>query len=170
MFHYIVACAKEVVMSVAKTGTQAEIPVLGPIDILALEFPGNRFKGEILRNLYDLVAAGTIRIIDLLVVTKSESGRVATLELHELGEESSPVFTPLHASISQMITEEDTKAIGEQLRLNSSAAVLLFENSWAVNLKQALLNANGRLLVFERIPHEVVQEALEDLASSGISA
>jgi hypothetical protein len=167
MFWYVVACAKEVVMSDAKTGTQVEIPVLGPIDILALEFPGNRFKGEILRNLYDLVAAGTIRIIDLLIVTKSETGRVATLEMHELGEEPSAVLAPLKASINQMITEEDTKEIGELLRPNSSAAVLLFENSWAVKVKQAMLDANGRMLVFERIPHDVVHDALEELVASG---
>jgi Family of unknown function (DUF6325) len=160
---------KEEVMSDAKSDIQAEIPVLGPIDILALEFPGNRFKGEILRNLYEQVEAGTIRIIDLLIVTKSETGRVVTLELHELGEDASPVFTPLHASISQMITEEDTKEIGELLRPNSTAAVLLYENSWALKVKQAMLDANGRMLVFERIPHNVIQEALEDLASNGVT-
>ena len=42
----------------------------GPIDLIALEFPGNRFKGEILPDLLDLVEREVIRIYDLVIVTK----------------------------------------------------------------------------------------------------
>jgi hypothetical protein len=44
----------------------------GPIDLIALEFPGNRFKGEILPELFDLVDKGIIRIIDLVIIMKDQ--------------------------------------------------------------------------------------------------
>jgi hypothetical protein len=69
-----------------------------------------------------------------------------------------------------MITMEDIAGIGEQLATNSSAAILLYENVWALKTKQAMLAANGRLLFFERIPETVIQEAIADLAALSAQA
>jgi len=154
-------------MTDKQTGNPNGAMTLGPLDILALEFPGNRFKGEILRNLHELVAASTIRIIDLVVVTKSQTGLVSALELSELGTEASKALAPLRASISQMITNDDINEIGKQLTNNTTAALLVFENAWAAKTKQAMLEANGRVVLFERIPHQVVQDTLDDLAALG---
>jgi hypothetical protein len=49
---------------------------------------------------------------------------------------------------------------------NSTAAVMLFENLWAIKFKEAVLEANGRVIVQERIPHEFVQEALAELSAT----
>ena len=43
--------------------------------------------------------------------------------------------------------------------------LMLIENLWAKKTKQAMLDANGRLVMFERIPHDVVEEALADIAA-----
>jgi hypothetical protein len=141
--------------------------VLGPIDFIAIDFPGNHFNGQCLRELHELVAEGTIRVIDLVLITKSQEGNVSVLELKELDSETSDTLAPLQAAISQMITRDDLLMVGEQLGNDSTAAVMLFENTWARKTKQAIIDANGRLLVQERIPHHVVEEALEDLAALG---
>lgn len=154
-------------MTETKTSQQAGADLLGPLDIFVLEFSGNQFRGEILRNLHDLVAAGTIRILDLVVITKNESGRVSALEVQELGSEANEALAPLNASISQMITDEDIETIGQLLSNNATAGVLVIENSWAAKTKQAMLDANGRVVMFERIPHQFVQDALDDLAALG---
>jgi hypothetical protein len=60
--------------------------------------------------------------------------------------------------------------VGEALANNTSAGILLFENLWAVKFKEALIEADGRLLMQERIPHEVVLEALVDMANFDESA
>jgi Family of unknown function (DUF6325) len=137
---------------------------LGPIDFLALEFPGNKFKGEILPDLLELVEAGIIRIIDLVVVLKDPDGVVTVRELQELDPDAIRVFDPLKVEVTSMITRADIDMIADQLANNSTAGVMLFENVWALKTKQAMLDANGRLLMFERIPHEVVEEALEEMA------
>jgi len=138
---------------------------LGPIDFIVLEFPGNRFKGEILPNLFELVDQGIIRIIDLVIILKDEAGQVAARELRELDAAHIEMLNPLQAEVSQMITERDIETIAAQLDNNSTAGLMLIENLWAKKTQQAMLDANGRLVMFERIPHDVVEEALADIAA-----
>jgi hypothetical protein len=137
----------------------------GPVDLIALEFPGNRFRGEMLPDLLELVDKEIIRIIDLVTITKDQDGQVAVRELRELDPAHVEIFNPLKAEVNQMITESDVAMIAGQLADNSTAALLLIENLWAKKTKQAMIDANGRLVMFERIPHDVVEEALEDIAA-----
>jgi len=143
---------------------------LGPIDFIALEFPGNRFKGEILPDLFELVDKDIIRIIDLVIITKDQDGKVTVRELRELDPAHIEIFSPLNAEVNQMITKSDIDMVAEKLADNSTAGLLLIENLWAKKTQQAMMDANGRLVMFERIPHDVVEEALADieaLAPSG---
>ena len=137
----------------------------GPIDFIALEFPGNRFKGEILPDMLELVDKEIIRIIDLVVIMKDQDGQVIVRELRELDPAHIEMFNPLKAEVSQMITQGDIDAIAEQLDNNSTAGLMLIENLWAKKTQQAMLDANGRLVMFERIPHDVVEAALADIAA-----
>lgn len=136
---------------------------LGPVDFIALEFPGNRFKGEILPDLLDLVEREVIRIFDLLIITKDPDGMVHVRELQELDPAEMSIVDPFKADVSQMITELDIQAIAEKLENNSTAGLMLIENLWAKKTMQSMLDANGRLVMFERIPHDVVEEALSDI-------
>jgi hypothetical protein len=138
----------------------------GPIDFIALEFKGNNFKGEIIPALIDLVKNKTIRIIDLVIVLKDKKGVVEVAELQQLTPEIIAIFNPLDKEVNEMIKVEDAQMVGRNMENNSTAAVMLFENLWAVKFKEAALKANGRVLMQERIPHEVVLEALEDLAAA----
>jgi hypothetical protein len=84
-------------------------------------------------------------------------------ELRELDAAHIAMFDPLKADVSQMITRGDIDMIAEQLAENSTAGIMLIENLWAKRTMQAMLDANGRLVMFERIPHDVVEEALADI-------
>ena len=135
----------------------------GPIDLIALEFPGNRFRGEILPEIFDLVEKEIIRVIDLIIIMKDQ-GEVSVRELRELDPAHIEMLNPLKAEVSQMITRSDIDMIAEKLADNSTAGILLIENLWAKKTQQAMLDANGRLVMFERIPHDVVEAALADIA------
>ena len=56
--------------------------------------------------------------------------------------------------------------IAEKLADNSTAGIMLIKNLWAKKTQQAMLDTNGRLVMFERIPHDVVEAALSDIAKS----
>ncbi len=132
----------------------------GPIDFIALEFDTDQLKGEILPALLELADKKIVRIMDLVIIQKDEDGSYEALELQELDTELMAVFDPLDIEISGIVQVEDIDAIAAGMEKNSTAAILLFENLWAIKFKDAILNANGRLLVQERIPHEVVVETL----------
>ena len=138
---------------------------LGPIDFIALEFPGNRFRGEILPDLLELVDKEIIRVIDLVIIMKDQEGQVTVRELRELDPAHVELFSPLKAEVSEMITVIDINMIAEKLADNSTAGLLLIENLWAKKTQQAMLDANGRAVMFERIPHDVVEVALADIGA-----
>jgi hypothetical protein len=140
---------------------------IGPIDFLALEFPGNKFDGSILASLLELVQAGIIRIIDLVVIVKDRDGSVIVRELQELDPDTIRVLDPLQVEVTSMITRNDIDGFAAVLANNSAAGLLLIENLWAIKTKQAMLDADARVLMFERIPHEVVEENLADMAAIG---
>ena len=140
----------------------------GPIDFLALEFTNDQLKGEIMPALMELVDNKIVRVIDLVVIQKDQAGQYEALELQQLKPEVIAIFDPLMVEISGIIQVEDIDAIAEQMEDNTTAAVLLFENLWAVKFKEAVLRANGRLLAQERIPYQVVDEALEIFARAGV--
>jgi hypothetical protein len=132
---------------------------IGPVDYLIVAFPGNEFRGEIAPALGDLVEAGTIRIIDVAFVGKDAEGNVAAFELTDIDPEVREGFEKAGVEVNGLFNEDDLAAAGEELEPNSSAALLVWENVWAQNVAQAMRDAGGEVLDFERIPHEVVQAA-----------
>ena len=103
---------------------------LGPIEVLMLSFPGNRFRGEIAPALASLIDSGTIRVIDLLFAIKDEDGVLDVLELNDMEGDLS-VFAPMSSELADTLTEDDARVLSRSLPNNSSAAILLFENAWA---------------------------------------
>jgi Family of unknown function (DUF6325) len=132
---------------------------IGPVDYMIVAFPGSKFRGEIAPALGKLVDAGTIRIIDLTFVSKSEDGDVVALELTELDPEVQAGLDKLGVEVGGLFNEEDLEAAGEELEPGSSAALLVWENVWARETAQAIRDAGGVLLDFDRLPHDVVQAA-----------
>jgi hypothetical protein len=139
---------------------------IGPVEYLIVAFPGNQFKGEIIPALADLVEAGTIRIIDLAFVMKDADGAVVTAELGDLDSEVFKAFDALSPETMGLLNEEDLAAAGEELDPNSSAALLVWEDTWATALRDAIVNAGGEVLDLERVPYQVVNAAVEFAESS----
>ena len=134
---------------------------IGPVDYMIVAFPGNQFKGEIAPTLADLVDAGTIRIIDIAFVGKDANGDTVAFELTELDPEVQKGLDNLGIEVEGLFNEDDLRDAGEALEPNSSAALLVWENVWAREVGQAMRNAGGELVAFERLPHDVVQAARE---------
>jgi hypothetical protein len=136
----------------------------GPVEMVVIKFPGNQFTGEIVPALEELVQNGLVRIIDLLFVMKEGDGTVTVLEMDALGDTIAAVFEPLAQTEDELLSQADGEYFGELLEPNSSAAMLLFENAWAARFAQAVRNANGEVLLNERIPRAVIEEVLAEAA------
>ncbi len=133
----------------------------GPVDFIALEFKGNQFTGEILPALLELVQNKIVRVIDFIVILKDQDGQHKALELEQLDAEVVRIFDPLELEISGLIQVEDIDMIAEMLENNSTAAILMIENLWAIRFGEAAVRANGHMVMFQRIPFEVVNETME---------
>lgn len=132
---------------------------LGPMEYVVLEFDGNQFRGEIASALRDAVAKGVIRIADLILVKKDRGGDVTVLGLTDLGKDVT-TWEPLLGDVTNLFSQEDIEQLAAGLRPNSAAAMVLFEHAWAARLRQAIVNAKGRLVADGFVSPEAVEEAL----------
>jgi len=138
----------------------------GPVDFLALDFKTDQLKGEILPELLELVRNKIVRVIDLVVIQKYEDGHHEAIEMQQMAPDLLALFDPLEVEISGIIQVEDIAEVAEVMENGTNAAILLFENVWAVRFIEAVLRANGKLLAHARIPFEFVDEALEIFAKA----
>jgi uncharacterized membrane protein len=136
----------------------------GPVEYIIIGFPGNQFKGEIVPELVNLVEAGLIRILDLVVISRNEAGDVLVVEVDEDGD-LSIMFAALEGEVGGVIGNEDIQHAAESIEPGSSAALLVWEDTWATPFVQAVRNAGGVLIEGARIPHDLVEE-LESLLAS----
>jgi hypothetical protein len=134
---------------------RADFPV-GPVEMMLIGLPDNRFDGAIPPTLSRLVDAGTVRLIDVVVVSKDLDGRVTSVATE------GNVDAGMHAAAGgELVTDEDVEIAGEQLAPNSSAALVLWENSWAARLSSEIFDAGGAVLLHDRVPAETVAAAFE---------
>jgi hypothetical protein len=129
----------------------------GPIDIVMLGFPGNRFNGGIAPAMRDLVATGVVRIVDLLFVYKDESGEIGSLEVGDLGEDLDPAFVDIDGQLGGgLLDAEDVEEVAGALEPGNSVAVLAVENLWAIPFINAVRDAGGDVIDQARVPAAVV--------------
>jgi uncharacterized membrane protein len=132
----------------------------GPIELLVVGFPGNQFTGQVAPALAELVESGLIRIIDILFVQKDTEGVVTEIELADLSEDVYVVFDPLVDDLTGLLTHDDAERLAVSLAPNSSAGIMLFENTWAKRFADAVRDANGQVIVNERIPRAVIEQLI----------
>jgi len=132
----------------------------GPVDIVIIGFPGNKFDGRIAPALIDLVDSGTVRVLDLLFVMKDADGVTTTIDLADLDPETGPAFLEVTVGEAGALGPEDAEEVAEDLAPNSSALLIAFENSWARKFVEAVRAADGVVIDQIRIPVDVVEAAL----------
>jgi len=138
---------------------------MGPIDYLLVEWPGRQPNGEVAPHLVDLVDRGLIRILDLALIAKDEDGTVAGIELANLGDGSAELSVFEGAS-SGLISDDDLGEAGAALEPGTSAALLVFENTWAAPFAAAVRRSGGQLVASGRIPVEAIEAALDAAESN----
>ncbi|HEX5015081.1 MAG TPA: DUF6325 family protein [Candidatus Limnocylindrales bacterium] len=141
------------------TETQADIE-LGPIDYIVVEWPAsNQPNGEALPLLVDLVDRGLIRILDLAFIHVEDDGTVTGIDINAVGGELS-VF---EGASTGLIDQDDIDQAGGVLERGSSAALLVYENTWAAPFATSLRKAGAQLVSSGRIPVNAILARLDQL-------
>jgi hypothetical protein len=143
------------------TMTETSLDQLGPVDYVVVEFPAgaSSFTGEMAEELIALVDSGTIRLIDVLILTKNDDGTVDAMELsdiEELGE-----LQALEAELAELLAEEDVVNLAAAMDPGSTAGVLIWENLWAAPFAAAARRSGGQLIATGRIPIQAIIASIE---------
>ena len=156
--------------TIAPVEQNTDLDSLGPVDYLIVEFPAgeSNFTGEMAKELLALVDAGTIRVIDVLILTKNEDGTVDAMELSDI-EELGPLRA-VEAQLAELLAADDVEHLAAAMDPGSTAGVLIWENLWAAPFASAARRSGGQLIANGRIPIQAIIasiEADEALATEG---
>ena len=130
---------------------------LGPLQVLVVNFDEANFSGAIEAELERLEAAGTLRVLDILVVAKTEAGEIEVLRSRReiaqalLGD----------ADTGRELTSDEW-AVADTVEPGGAAAIAVLEHTWALPLREAIQSSGG---------HHVVAEWAneDDLVAMGVS-
>jgi Family of unknown function (DUF6325) len=137
---------------------------IGPVEYLILGFPGNQFTGQIVPELAKLIDGGLVRIIDLTFIMKDADGGVQVVDYDAV--EELAAFAGLDAEVGGILTDQDIAHAAVSLEPNSSAALLVWEDTWAAPFAAAVRRANGVILEGARIPREIIEQAMAALTGA----
>jgi uncharacterized membrane protein len=138
---------------------------IGPVEYVVIGFPGNRFKGEIVPEVAELVDNGVVRIIDVAFIKKDAEGNVTMFEYDALDDVLAFGFADVDGEAGGVLNDEDLELAAETLEPDSSAALIVWEHRWAARVAQAIRAAGGRIVAGERIPDEIVEQAMAGLTT-----
>jgi len=134
---------------------------LGPVDWIVVEFPGSTFNGEIAPALRDLVDREVVRVLDLLVLKKDSDGTLEAFELSDLDTSEIGELRGYESQLAMLLSEDDVTAVAAAIEPGSSAAVLVWENTWAAPFASAVRHSGGQLVASGRIPIQALLAAVE---------
>ena len=134
---------------------------LGPVDYLVVEFPAgaSNFTGEMAKELLALVDSGTIRVIDILILTKNEDGSVDAMELSDL--ENLGPLQAVEAELAELLAADDVEHLAAAMEPGSTAGVLIWENLWSAPFASAARRSGGQLIANGRIPIQAIIASIE---------
>ncbi|HEY7359925.1 MAG TPA: DUF6325 family protein [Streptosporangiaceae bacterium] len=136
---------------------------LGPVDYVVVAFPAGQadFSGEMASELRALMDSDTVRVLDLVLVTKDVDGSVEGTELRDADDSEVGQLRAAEADLAVLLAESDIDEIGQVLEPGSSAAVLVWENTWAAPFGTAVRRSGGQLVASGRIPTQAILAAMD---------
>lgn len=143
-----------------------DVDVHGPIDFVLIEFSGDRFTGRAADALLDLVEQGIVRVYDLLVVRKDGDGTFSGVEITDLSSEEIGGFSAFSGARSGLLDDDDVAAAADAMEPGTVAALIVYENAWAVPFVAAARDAGGQVIAGARIPAQDVMDALDALEAA----
>ncbi len=141
--------------------------VHGPIDFVLIEFSGDKFTGEGAAALLDLVESGIVRIYDILVIRKDADGTFSGFEIEDLDVDSVGAFFAFEGARSGLLGDEDVAEAAGAMEPGTVAALIVYEDLWAIPFVAATIRAGGQMIASQRIPALDVMAALDAIEAAG---
>jgi hypothetical protein len=124
--------------------------MMGPVQVLVVGFDHPTFSGAVMAELDRLGQAGTVRLLDVLLVDRAEDGTFETLSLPEgapagLGRLAAGILGGSEAGAGTDAQPGDiaTWSLADAIPVGGTAAVALIEHLWAAPLRDAIQASGG---------------------------
>ncbi len=130
----------------------------GPIDVVVLASGEPRFDGSVFDELKRQTAAGTIRLLDAMLLIKDEKGKNWRLDLKDLPEEERAAVGFTQVGKQSLFDAVDANTLIEGMVPGSAVVALAIEHVWAVALVNAMYNAGAELAMNFRVPAPIADE------------
>jgi hypothetical protein len=139
---------------------------IGPLEYVVISVPDHKFVRKLVSELNVIHATGTIRVADLIFITKSLDGSVLTQEVNELNEQQEPeLYSTIADDLMGLLTTQDIDQLTEHVPNGTSAIVIILEHTWVNRLAEQIGNGEGMVLSGGMIAHETLKKLNDELAA-----
>ena len=129
----------------------------GPVEVMLVGFEGEKPTQGVVDAVTELVTSGTVRLLDLLFVSRSAAGAVSSAEWEDAGEEFG--FAHLELEAPGLAGEEDVQDVAALIRPGTSAVLFVLELVWAKHFAAQLEGSGGGVIASQRIPAAIANAA-----------
>jgi len=131
---------------------------VGPVELIVLQFPGQRADPGVTGVLADVVSRGYAAVLDLVFVARAPDG---SLRVTDAGDSLDAVgLGALAPGARPLISRDDLDLVRDSLRPGTSAALIAYEHRWPQRLAVAARDAGGQLALHVQVPRDAVAAAV----------
>ncbi|MGW0174539.1 DUF6325 family protein [Rhodococcus sp. NPDC003322] len=132
---------------------------IGPVELVVLAFPGAKVDSATVAALQNVVSRGYVTLLDLVYIHKDEAGNITQVDVDEDLQDVGLEILSIEAKA--LISDEDLDVVRESLDPGSSAAIIVYEQTWAREFVASARAAGGEVALHVQIPHDVIVAAVE---------
>ena len=133
---------------------------VGPTELAVIEFSGAKFDGSIAKALAEIVDKDVVTILDLLLVQKTAEGELTVIELSDAEPDVAAPFDDLEGEVLWLLSDADVKRAAGHLAPGTTGLLIVWENTWVRDFREAVVNSGGRLLVHDQLDPDEVAAAM----------
>jgi Family of unknown function (DUF6325) len=119
---------------------------LGPVDFLAIEFPGGRLTAAGFDQLLSLADQGVVDILDMEFIAKNADGTSKKIDVWEFAVPEGVDLSTWAGASSGLLDDSDVGEISAAMQPGSVAVVVIYENRWVLGLVDAWRRDGARLI------------------------
>jgi hypothetical protein len=135
--------------------------VLAPVDFLAMEFPGGQLTAPGFERLLSLSDQGVVDILDMEFITKDTDGKSKKIDAWEFAVPGGVDLSAWAGASSGLLDDSDVTKIAVAMQPGSVAAVVIYENRWALGLVDAWRRDGARLIASGGLSPDDIVAALD---------
>ena len=136
---------------------------LGPLEYIVIGVKDQKLTPSLISELSMIHETGTIRVVDIIFVTKAADGSIVTKEMSELSEAEPSVDGDIVDDLMGLLTTEDINNLAGHIPPDNSAVVIVFEHTWVIGLAEAVRKSGGVVFTGGMVSHEAIAHVNAEL-------